>query len=397
MPIGKVRFGIVGTGSRGIGAYGRLLREVYRDEADIVAISDSDPVRLGVGSERLEVSQMGTDPAVVLDNPDVDAVIITTPDASHANLACAALSADKHVLCEKPLATTIDDCNRIRAAAHASRGELMTGFVLRYVPFFEGLHAAIRNDEIGPAHFASITDNRDGAGYFRRWHRLRANSGGLLVHKSTHAFDIVNWMLNARPVSVSATGGVAVFTPKDWAGSRCLTCDATDTCPEYVDIRRGRLKTLYYDAEATSGYIFDTCVFNSEKDTVDHASASIEYENGACASYNLCLFASYTEREIGIWGGNGKVEGRDAAGSYRLSGRRDERDEIRKVETPDGGHGGGDVRLLADALSVFSGERDPLAGLDAAYWSAVLGIAAETSVARGGTRLNLAELGAPLV
>ena len=131
MPIGKVRFGIVGTGSRGIGAYGRLLREVYRDEADIVAISDSDPVRLGVGSERLEVSQMGTDPAVVLDNPDVDAVIITTPDASHANLACAALSADKHVLCEKPLATTIDDCNRIRAAAHASRGELMTGFVLR--------------------------------------------------------------------------------------------------------------------------------------------------------------------------------------------------------------------------------------------------------------------------
>ena len=56
MPIGKVRFGIVGTGSRGIGSYGRLLREVYRDEADIVAISDSDPVRLGVGSERLEVS-----------------------------------------------------------------------------------------------------------------------------------------------------------------------------------------------------------------------------------------------------------------------------------------------------------------------------------------------------
>jgi len=201
-------------------------------------------------------------------------------------------------------------------------------------------------------------------------------------------------MLGARPVSVSATGGVAVFTPKDWAGERCLTCDAADTCPEYVDITQGRLKELYYDAEATSGYIFDTCVFNSEKDTVDHASASIEYEGGKRVSYSLCLFASYTTREIGVWGEDGKVEGRDGQDAFRFTGRRDDRDEERTVEVARGGHGGGDTRLLADALAVFSGERDPVAGLDAAYWAAVLGIAAAESVARGGRRLTLSELGA---
>ena len=104
--------------------------------------------------------------------------------------------------------------------------------------------------------------------------------------------------------------------------------------------------------------------------------------------------ASYTAREIGVWGEAGKVEGREGVGTYRLSGRRDERDENRSVEMAEGGHGGGDVRLLADALSVFRGERDPVAGLDAAYWAAVLGIVAEESVARGGERLTLAELGA---
>ncbi len=390
----RLRFGIIGTGSRGIGSYGRGLREEFADQADITALSDADPVRLRLGAEALEVERASTDPAVVLANPDVDAVIVTTPDSTHADLACAALAAGKHLLCEKPIATTVEDCNRIRAAARSSAGGFMTGFVLRYVPFFQDMHRAIGDGEIGAPQAAAITDNRDGAGYFRRWHRLRANSGGLLVHKSCHALDIVGWMLDARPRSVSASGGVAVYTPKPWAGERCLTCQAAADCPEYVDVTAGRLKQLYYDAEATSGYVADTCVFNSEKDTVDHASAAIEYEGGRRAVYTMCLFSPYTEREIGVWGADGKVEGRDSAGAYRLRGRRDGRDEERAAAWPAGGHGGGDRRLLADALAVFRGERDPVADLDAAYWAAVLGIAAETSAARGGQRLTLAELGA---
>ena len=394
MPNNRLRFGIIGTGGRGIGSYGCGLRQSFADQADIVALSDVDPVRLQFGATHLEVERTDTDPSVVLNNPEVDAVVITTTDATHADLACAALEAGKHVICEKPIATTVADCNRIRDAARRSPGGFMTGFVLRYVPFYDRMHHAIVSGEIGDPRLVTMTDNRDGAGYFRRWHRLRANSGGLLVHKSCHALDIAGWMLGARPVSVSATGGVAVFTPKDWAGERCLTCDAKDTCPEYFDITQDWHRQLYYEAEATSGYVFDTCVFNSEKDTVDHASASIEYEGGKRVSYSLCLFASYTTREIGVWGEDGKVEGRDGAEAFRLTGRRDERDEERPVQVARGGHGGGDTRLLADALTVFRGERDPVAGLDAAYWAAVLGIAAEESVARGGQRLTLAELGA---
>ena len=394
MPDSRLRFGIIGTGGRGLGSFARGLRNDFPDQADIVALSDMDPYRLALGAKNFEVERTDTDPSVVLDNPDVDAVVITTPDATHADFACAALETGKHVICEKPIATTVADCNRIRDIARSSPGGFMTGFVLRYVPFYDRMHHAIVSGEIGDPRLVQMTDNRDGAGYFRRWHRLRANSGGLLVHKSCHSLDIAGWMLGARPVSVSATGGVAVYTPKDWAGERCLTCDAKDTCPEYVDITQGRLKELYHDSEATSGYIFDTCVFNSEKDTVDHASASIDYENGKRVSYSLCLFASYTTREIGVWGADGKVEGRDGQDAFRLTGRRDDRDEERAVEVTRGGHGGGDTRLLADALSVFRGEREPVADLDAAYWAAVLGIAAEESVARGGQRLTLAELGA---
>jgi hypothetical protein len=150
---------------------------------------------------------------------------------------------------------------------------------------------------------------------------------------------------------------------------------------------------MYYEAEATSGYVRDVCVFNSEKDTVDHAAVSIEYAEGVRAAYSLCLFASYNRRDVSVWGTEGKVEGSEDRADVVVTSRRHDREDHRRVEAVAGGHGGGDLGLLADALAALKGERDPSADLEAGYWSAVLGIAAEESVAQGGRRLSLAELG----
>ncbi len=390
----RIRFGIVGTGSRGLRAFGENLRERFGERADIVALSDADPTRLAYASKTLGVETAYSTTPELIEDRNVDVIVITTPDYTHAEIALQAISAGKHVICEKPLATTIEDCNRVLAAARKSDRLFMLGFVLRYTPFLVRLRGAVAEGTVGAPRFITAVDNRVGGSYFRRWHRLRRNSGGMLVHKSCHMFDAINWVLDRRPTAVAATGGLAVYTPKDWAGERCLTCDVKDTCPEYTDITAGTLGELYYRAEETSGYIADTCVFNSEKDTVDHAAAFIDYGGVARASYSLCLFASYTDRAYGVWGSDGKLEGMESSEGIRLTRAVDGSDDVLPVERRDGGHHGGDVGLLEDCFAALESGREPSAGLEAGYWAAVLGIAAEESVARGGERLELAELGA---
>ena len=389
----KIRFGIVGTGGRGLRSFGANLRQHFADDTTVVALADRDPTRLRYAAEQLGVERTYGAAAELIGDRDVDVVVITTPDATHVEIALEAIAAGKHVICEKPLATTIEDCNRVRAAAARSNRVFMVGFVLRYVPFYRTMRAAVVDGAIGAPLLINAADNRRGADYFRRWHRLRSNSGGLLVHKSCHLLDIVNWVIDRRPVSVSASGGVAVFTPKDWAGERCLTCPAKDTCPEYLDITQGELGRMYYEAEATSGYVRDVCVFNSEKDTVDHAAVSIEYADGVRATYSLCLFASYDRRDVSVWGAEGKAEGSEDGVDVVVTSRRHDREDRHRVKAAKGGHGGGDLGLLADALAALKDRREPSADLEAGYWSAVLGIAAEESVAQGGRRLDLAELG----
>jgi predicted dehydrogenase len=408
----RIRFGIVGMGNRGIRTFGRHFRDDYADRADLVAVADKNPTRLRVAAERLGVDTTYESASALIADARVDVVVITSPDYTHADIALEAMAGGKHVICEKPIATTIDDCNRLLEAGKRFDKVFMIGFVLRYAAVFRTIHNAIVDGRIGRPLLADAIDNRPGAVYFRTWMRLRRYTGGLLNHKSGHTFDILNWMLDQRPLAVSAMGGMAVYTPKAWAGEFCSTCRVQEICPEYYDVNEGRLAGLFSAADRQPDTRTDLCVFNSEKDTVDHATVAIEYDGGARASYALCLFAPYSQRQLGVLGTGGKVEGREGEDHVRLSERSSygPRQEV-SVSSPrhperlavtavadtggvGGGHGGGDVGLLNDCFAVLAGDRDPVADLTAGYWSAVLGIAAEESVARGGVRLSLAELGA---
>ena len=214
----KIRFGIIGVGSRGIRTFGRHLRGAYADRAELVALADLDPNRLGIAAKMLGVDKTYGSHSQLIQDAGVDAVVITTPDYTHAEIALEAMDAGKLIICEKPVATTIDDANRLLEAGRRFGKSFQVGFVLRYAPFFKGMHAAIVDGRIGKPLFAAAVDNRAGSGYFRSWHRLRKYSGGLLNHKSGHTLDILNWMLDGVPMAVSATGGVAHYGPRELGG-----------------------------------------------------------------------------------------------------------------------------------------------------------------------------------
>ena len=106
----KIRFGIIGVGTRGIRTFGRHLRGAYADRAELVALADLDPHRLGVAAKMLAVDKTYGSHSRLIQDAGVDAVVITTPDYTHTAVALEAMDAGKDIICEKPVATTLATC-----------------------------------------------------------------------------------------------------------------------------------------------------------------------------------------------------------------------------------------------------------------------------------------------
>lgn len=144
----------------------------------------------------------------------VDRVIVTTPDVFHADYVVAALEAGADAVVEKPLTTTEDGVRRIADAVERTGRDVLVTFNYRYAPRNSALKQLIASGEIGDVtsvHFEWLLDTAHGADYFRRWHRQKENSGGLLVHKSSHHFDLVNWWISGIPTRVFASGGLRFY------------------------------------------------------------------------------------------------------------------------------------------------------------------------------------------
>jgi len=138
----------------------------------------------------------------MLEREKVDTVVVSTIDRTHDEYIVAALHAGCDVVTEKPMTTDADRCRRILDAQAETGRAVTVTFNYRYNP----VHAKVREviadgaiGEIGSVHFEWLLDTRRGADYFRRWHRDKTNSGGLMVHKATHHFDLVNWWIASSP------------------------------------------------------------------------------------------------------------------------------------------------------------------------------------------------------
>ena len=143
-----------------------------------------------------------------------DRVIITSPDFTHAGLIARALDAGADVVVEKPLTINPESTRQIAEAVERTGRHVVVTHNYRYSPRNSGLKELIKNGSIGTplsVTFEWVLDTAHGADYFRRWHRDKANSGGLLIHKASHHFDLINWLLADTPTVVYARGGVKFY------------------------------------------------------------------------------------------------------------------------------------------------------------------------------------------
>lgn len=326
-----------------------------------------------------------------------DGVIVATVDRYHHQYIIAALEAGAEVITEKPMTIDEKKCRAILDAEKRTGKKVAVTFNYRHTPYSTRIKELLREGKVGKifsVHFEWFLDNKHGADYFRRWHQRKENSGGLLVHKATHHFDMINWFLEEEPETVFAFGSRRFYGPtRKERGRRCLGCGHIKNCEFYWDITLSlRTKGLYLEPEKVDKYYRDSCVFSPEIDIEDTMSVNVRYTGGAFLTYSLIAHAPYEGWRMSINGSGGRLEVEEYHSGNRVS---DNFNYIRyfnrqgdfityELAKTIGGHGGGDERLLR---MLFVGDLpDPLglmANSRAGAMSILTGIAANKSLSSG--------------
>jgi predicted dehydrogenase len=388
----------------------RALCGEHRDVAEFVALLDPNPGRLdfyqdliaGLGTGVPAPARYGAGELErMIAEQRVDRVVVTAPDHTHADLVARALEAGADVIVEKPLTTDAEGTRRIMDALSTTGRDLVVTFNYRYSPRNSALRELIASGAIGEVtgvQFEWVLDTSHGADYFRRWHREKENSGGLLVHKASHHFDLVNWWIDDVPSRVFASGGLRFYGARN-AARRGLgprpergTTDNSAADPFLLDLRdHDDLRRMYLEAEHHDGYLRDRDVFAPGITIEDNLALVVDYARGPSLSYALNAHSPWEGYRVAVNGTEGRAEldvveraavltdagrrtavdpsaVRDTDGTGPGTRQEGERlvlqrhwEAAREVEIPEalGGHGGGDAQLFT-ALFRSDAPADPL-------------------------------------
>lgn len=392
------KFVQVGCGIRGIEGYAEPIIKNFKDYVQLCGVYDINYKRAALVSE-IDGTQVPVydDFDEMINDVKPDTVIVTTKDCMHDFYVIKALKAGCDVIVEKPLTTTFEKANAIRKAEKESGKHVTVVFNLRYLPIFVKLKELLSSGVIGDilsVHYEWLLDTRHGADYFRRWHRQRENSGSLLVHKSTHHFDLVNWFIDDDPVAVNAFGTRRFYGPtREKRSERCLTCQYKDTCEYYLDINQPPMDKLYLACEDVDGYYRDRCIFSEEIDIEDSVSVNVLYKKGAVMSYSLTAHSPYEGMKIAFNGTEGRLEFAKVSGRYRkiidgidnvitIINRKGEKITLNEPEDGPGGHGGADEKIQENLfIGCTSDPLGQMADTRAGMMSIGIGMAANVSMA----------------
>lgn len=365
----KLGIAVIGTGQRGMNRHARTFEEQGAGNVYIAGLCDTNPQNLHMAMERYPAARhVGDDYRAVIDHDDIDVVVVATPNAMHAEQAVFALEKGKHVFCEKPLATSVTDCERILAARDRSGTVLEVGFVLRYAPLFAKTMELIESGAIGrPIHFHWSVCYRGGIHYFRTWHRLKAWSGGLNIEKACHDYDLMNWYFGSLPRRVVMWSGLNKFMPGSKVGVDCTTCQ--ERCEDYDPEMRCGVTESTPDGRIADGSRSTGCYYNSRKDVGDNYVGLIEYASGLRGTFEMSFCSSSPrERTFSIVGTDGEIHGDAEAARLETFKRRPDAAptafDLREASR--GHHNGGDWRQVKCFLeTIRAGRKQSLAtGID---------------------------------
>jgi len=387
--VDRIRLAVVGAGSRG-NTYARLAVDSGR--AVVAAVAEPRAPRRDMTADRYGVRpehrfESWTD--LVTARPPVDAVIVATPDRLHAEPAAAFAELGYHILLEKPMAPTEDECRRIVDAVERSGVVLMVCHVLRYTAYTRRLEDLIASGRIGDIvsvqHLEPVGWWHQAHSFVRGNWRREDQSSSMLMAKSCHDIDWLGHIVGRPARRVSSFGGLYEFTrarKPDGAGDRCLDCAVERDCPYsakkiYLDrvsdpdwhdwplsVLSAQVTYASIEAALRDGP-YGRCVYECDNAVVDHQVVNLEYEGGVTASFTMTAFTAFDFRQTRVFGTRGAIEGdgRRLTVLDFVTGRP-ETIEVMPPDDPSAakGHGGGDHGLVTAFLdAVVNADPDRVA------------------------------------
>ncbi len=380
----EIGIGLIGAwGLRGeLAAYGPQNREGVK----IVGAADIYDASLEAFLEHYGQDCYTTkDYRELLSRKDVNAVFILSPDFMHEEHAIAALAAGKSVYLEKPLATTIEGCERILNAAYKTGSKLYLGHNMRYFPAILKMKELIDAGTIGEVqaiwcrHFVSY----GGDAYFKDWHSERANTTGLLLQKGAHDIDVIHWLAGGYSRQVVGMGKLSVY-------NRCK-----DTRPE-DHITKVTFSDENWPPLSQKG-------MSPKIDVEDHSMVMMTLNNGVQASYTQCHYTPDGFRNYTVIGTEGRLENIGDHGNCTIEVHttrqftKKDPDQIHQLFPVEGSHGGADPEIVKGFIDFIRDGVKPNTNPIAAREAVAAGVAATESLRENCSAKIVPELDPKLI
>jgi len=375
----NIRFAVLGPQHRGL-----IALNAHRPEegCQLVAACGLDTRGLDAFREKCgDDLTFTTDYREVVSDPNVDAIFVCTPDYLHAEHAVAALEAGKHVFLEKPMAITIEECDRILSAASKSAGKLYVGHNMRFFPVMQKMRELIQAGRIGEVkaiwcrHFISY----GGDAYFKDWHSERKYTTGLLLQKGAHDIDIIHWLGGAHSESVVGMGNLGVY------------CDVED--------RRAESETPDPHFNRDNWPPLAQKKLSPQIDVEDHSMLLLQLANGVQASYLQCHYTPDDQRNYTVIGTEGRIENFGDHSTpeclakvclwNRRAGYSEHGQETFTIPLLEGSHGGSDPLMIEDFLNLLRGRETTGASPLDARMSVAAGYLGTQSLRNGCARKEI--------
>ena len=371
---------ILGAGGRG-NVYAKYFSE---NGVEIAGLADPNTERLHkvANSNGIPEASLYHSWEEVLEKPKfADAVVNATTDHLHYKSTMKAIERGYHILIEKPISPSENECIEMVEAAERKNLIFAVCHVLRYAPFFEKIKELVENGAVGDILNFQLTEN---VGYWHFAHsfvrgvfRNEKVSSPMILAKSCHDLDIISYIMNKKCVSVMSDGGLTHFVhanKPEGPPTHCLDgCPHEKSCPYFAP--KLYLTQITDVSWPTTAVTTDTsfagryaalqtgqygrCVYQCDNDVADHQSAVFTMEDGSTASFNLIALSSETTRILRIYGTKGDIQGHLDRNQILLSDFNSKKIIDVKYDTVSSlvsGHGGGDARLVEDFIDAVKGD-----------------------------------------
>lgn len=367
-----IKAALVGAGQRGAQAYAPYALK-HTNEIIFQAVAEPDEKRRKefAQAHQISIEHCYRDyEELFKKEKGIEAVLICTQDQQHVQPALAAMEKGYHILLEKPISNSIEECRKLEKLAADYPRTFLICHVLRYTPFFKTIKKLLESERIGELQNVQWLEN---VGYWHQAHsfvrgnwRNKETSSPMILAKCCHDMDLLLWLIGAECSNLSSFGTLNHFrkdkAPKG-APMRCLDgCPAKNECPYYApkiyidwrdDWQADVIKKVVSQDTSDEAILkalkegpYGRCVYHCDNNVVDHQVVNMEFENGVTATLTMNAFSYGCSREIKFMGSRGEIIGKlEDNAIYVIDFLTGKREKV-PVEVIKEGHGGGDMGIM---------------------------------------------------